>query len=299
MNPPGESLAENTWTIMRLVQWTQGYFKRKDVDSPRLSAEVLLAHLLGYDRVKLYTNFDEVVADDRLASFRELVLKRGRGVPVKYLTGHAEFMSLDFIVTPDVLIPRPETELLVEKVLEFASDIPEPVIAEIGTGCGNIAVSLAVNLPGARIWATDISQKALTVAERNAERASVAEPIEFLCGHLYEPLTDSGSGGKFDIICSNPPYIPDGQWNELSPEIRDHEPEIALKAGHDGLKYLIPLIEGAPKLLKSAGRLFVEIGEDQARAVTEAAVRTGAFSATEVFKDYGGHNRALMATRFG
>ncbi len=280
---------------MRLVEWTQKYFQRKAVDSPRLSAEILLAHVLGYDRVKLYTNFDETIGHDSLASFKELVVKRGRGVPVKYLTGHAEFMSLDFVVTPDVLIPRPETELLVEKAIELGSGTPAPAVADIGTGCGNIALSVAVGLPSARIWATDISEPALGIAKTNAERVSVAGRIEFLQGDLYEPLRKLAEPAGFDIICSNPPYVPEPQWGTLSPEIRDHEPEIALKAGPDGLKYLIPLIEDAHNLLKPRGSLLLEIGEDQGSRVTAVAARTRAFSAVEVLKDYGGKDRLLVA----
>jgi len=284
---------------MRLVQWTQSYFTRKGVDSPRLSAEVLLAHVLEYERVKLYTNFDEVVGGNCLASFRELVAARGKGVPVKYLTGHAEFMSLDFLVTPDVLIPRPETELLVEKALDLASSISQPKIADIGTGCGNIAISVAINLPTARIWATDVSEQALEVAAKNAELALAADRVEFLCGDLYGPLQSLREVDRFDVICSNPPYVSESQWSALSPEIRDHEPGIALKAGPDGLKYLVPLIDGAPRLLNPGGCLLLEIGENQASAVTEAANRAGAFSAVDVLKDYSGNDRLLVAAGTG
>ncbi len=282
---------------MRLIQWTQEYFRKKDIDSPRLSAEVLLASVLGYDRVKLYTKFDEEVAADSLASFKKLVLERARGVPLKYLVGHCEFMSIDFIVTPAVLIPRPETELLVEKALELAGAVADPKIADIGTGCGNIAISLAANSPRAALWATDISPEALEIARKNAARIGVSDRITFLLGDLYRPLLEAGLGGQLDVVCSNPPYVSDGQWDRLSAEIRDHEPEIALKAGPDGLKYLNPLIEGAPELLTPGGWLLLEIGDDQAAAVRGAVAQRGGLEDCVIYRDYRGRDRLLAAKK--
>lgn len=229
--------------------------------SPRLDAEVLLSVVLGCDRLALYREPARQVTDQEATAFRALLSRRAGGEPVAYLTGEKEFMGLRFKVTPAVLIPRPETELLVETALALLRDVAAPVVADVGTGCGAIAVSLAVSLPAARIFATDVSPAALAVARENAVRQGVAGRIVFLAGDLLEPLLPVGEL-ILDLVAANLPYIPTRAMKSLPREVR-REPMVALDGGADGLALYRRLVPQAGRLLKPGGYLLMEIGPGQ------------------------------------
>ena len=220
---------DQPWTIGRLLTWTTDFLKKQGSESPRLDAEVLLAHARGSQRIQLYTAFDEVVDDAIRAKFRELVQKRGKGEPVAYLVGRKEFYSLPLRVTSDVLIPRPETEHVVIAVLDLLKALPsrtEPwEVADVGTGSGAIAVSIAKHAPQARVTAVDISPAALAVAQDNAQSLDLTDRITFLRSDLLSAVPPET---KFDIIVSNPPYILEAEWAQLEPGVRDFEPKLAL-----------------------------------------------------------------------
>ncbi len=297
-----------TWTVGRLIEWTRGFFEGRGIDQPRLEAEILLAHVLGCERISLYTGYTDEVGEDARAAYRELVRRRADREPTRYLTGHTEFMSLAMRVTPACLVPRPETELLVETVLALAGRGESGTavaeggafeIIELCTGSGCVAVSLAVHLPAARITATDLSAEALQVARANAEAHGVADRITFLEGDLFEPL-DAADAAPAAFLVANPPYVAERAWADLAPEIRDHEPRAALVAGPEGTEVIERVVRGAAAYLAPpAGGLVVEIGADQgpaARTLAEAAPRLGD---VEIRKDYAGLDRLLVARRAG
>ncbi|MBN1588026.1 MAG: peptide chain release factor N(5)-glutamine methyltransferase [Pirellulales bacterium] len=249
-----------TWTVGRLLAWTQDYLASRGADSPRLDAEVLLAEALGCQRIDLYTRFDDVPDDAPRSLFRELIQRRAKHVPVAYLVGRREFYSLSFRVTPEVLIPRPETELLVVAALDRAREYGDggPVtICDVGTGSGAIAVCLAKHLPRARVTAVDLSAAALGVAQANAQRHGVAERIRFVESDLLDALP---AELRFDLVVSNPPYVKESEWAELVPEVREHEPRAALVAGQRGTEVIERLLPQAAAYLKPAGHLLLEIG---------------------------------------
>jgi release factor glutamine methyltransferase len=264
------------------------------VATARLDAEVLLAHALGLGRAALYARLREAVEPDAAARFEALVARRRRREPVAYLTGEQEFWSLPFAVTPDVLIPRPETELIVSAALEGAAPSARrpPAILDLGTGSGCLAVALARELPAACVTAVDVSPAALAVARRNAERHGVAERIAFLAGDLYAPLP---AGAAFDLVVSNPPYLAPG--DAASPEVA-FEPRAALFAGADGLDLVRRLVAGASAHLRPGARLLVEIGCGQAGAVLALAAAAG-LAAARVEADLAGIPRLLVAQRPG
>lgn len=243
------------------------------VDSPRLDAEVLMAGVLGISRSQLYTILNEHAGAKDLKRFHKLVYKRARRIPLQYITGHAEFMSLDFLMKKGILVPRPETELAVEAVLERADIKGRLNILDIGTGCGNIAVSVAVGLRDAggllAVYASDISSKALRLAALNAKRHGVAANISLHKGSIYEAFRGLGLGGEVDFIISNPPYVPQNELQHLQPEVRDYEDPRALVAGSDGLKCHMAIVEGAHNWLRPGGWLIMELGEDQAARVKD------------------------------
>ncbi len=251
-----------SWTIGRLLEWTTRYFQEHGSTSPRLDAEILLAHSLGCARIFLYTRFDEEIAEQPRAVFRELVKKRARGVPVAYLVGYREFFSMKFAVTPAVLIPRPETEFLVVAALEAAKNrlatgnARSLRICDIGTGSGVLAVCLAKHLPQAEVTAVDISRDALEVARKNAETHGVAERIRFVESDLLSAVE---ADARFDIGVSNPPYVRESEMESLSPEVRDYEPRVALVSGPEGTEIIERLLDTLPERLKAEGEFFFEI----------------------------------------
>lgn len=288
------------WTVTRLLAWTREYFQRGGIESPRLCAEILLAHALGCQRIQLYTRFEEAPADDALARYRALVKQAVGGHPIAYLTGSKEFFSLPFEVNADVLIPRPETEILVERTIDLVRRTPDaqPDILDLGTGSGCIAVALARHLPQARVFASDVSPAAVAVARRNAAKHAVAERIEFRCGSLFEPWADTdghAAPGAFDIIVSNPPYIAT-EGAPVDRNVRDFEPQVALFAGPDGLAVARPLLAAAPPRLKSGGHLLLEMAFDQAPAV-RALLADAFWRDIVTYRDGPGHERVMHARR--
>lgn len=259
-------MADDVWTVGRLLTWTTDWLASKGADSPRLDAEVLLAHVRACPRIALYTAFGTPVDDTQRARFRELVKRRGEGEPVAYLVGSREFFSLPFVVTPAVLVPRPETEGLVVRVLDLCRPQAAPRIVDVGTGSGAIAVTLAKHLPQALITATDISTEAIAVARENATRHGLADRIRFVTSDL---LAGPGLEGPWDVIVSNPPYIRDDEFEGLPRDVRMHEPKAALVAGPTGAEVIERLASEAVERLASGGWLVVEIGP---QAAAEAAL---------------------------
>lgn len=280
------------WRVLDLIQWTTEYFKRYDIPSPRLDAELLLSHVLGTNRLQLYLRFEMPVFPEHLVSFRELIKKRAVYTPVSYLTSRKEFYSLEFHVDSRVLIPRPETEVLVENVLQ-AQEAPCQLM-DIGTGSGAIAIGLAVNRPEWEILATDVSAGALEVAQKNAVAHKCADRLTFLRGNLFEPL-EGLPNPQFDWIVSNPPYVSTAEYPSLPPDVRDHEPETALLAGDDGLDIILGILEGAPQFLKPGGRVGLEIGHNHSQDVQHIVQSNSAYSECQVITDYSSVERVVIA----
>lgn len=280
------------WTVGRLLEWTTGWLRGREADSPRLDAEVLLASVLGCQRIELYTRFDEVVADEPRAAFRELVKRRGHGEPVAYLTGTKEFFSLSFRVTRDVLVPRPETESLVVRSLDLCRGLAGARIVDVGTGSGAIAVVLARHLPGASITAIDISPQAVAVARENVEAHGVADRVRVLEGDLLSGLPEEAT---FDLIVSNPPYIREDEFAGLPRDVRDFEPRGALVAGPRGVEPLERLAGMAADRLVTGGWLLVEIGPQ--RASEEVLAAAPHLQAASTLPDDAGIPRIVQARR--
>ena len=285
------------WSVVDLLDWTTGYFQQHGIPNPRLDAEVLLGHLLKKSRLQLYLHFEMPVFQEHLTPFRELIKKRIAHTPVSYLTNRKEFMSLDFYVDERVLIPRPETEQLVETILTAETENFQRLL-ELGTGSGVIATCLAVQHSEWEIVATDISESALAVARKNAEIHACTAQIKFLSGDLFEPVAAICANGdaQFDWIVCNPPYIKNTERDTLSPDVRDHEPEIALFAGNDGLDVIRRLIAEAPKYLAPTGKLILEIGATQANTIRTLLEAESAYATYKLFKDYAGKERIVLAS---
>ena len=252
--PPSE-----VWTVGRLLQWTTDYLKRHGADNARLDAEVLLSESLGCQRIELYTAFDQVPAEDKLARFRELVRRRAEGMPVAYLVGRREFYSLTFAVTPAVLIPRPETEFVVIALLDLAKQRPsqqEIAVCDVATGSGIIAVSVAKHLPAARLTALDISEEALEVARANAAAHGVADRVQFARGDLMAAVSEDR---RFDVVVSNPPYVSEAEAEQLPADVKKYEPWHALVAGPSGTEIIERLVPQAAVRLQPGGHLLIEI----------------------------------------
>jgi release factor glutamine methyltransferase len=280
------------WTIARLLDWTREHFQQHGIDSPRLCAELLLAHAMRCERISLYTRFDHEPKEEVLEPFRRLVREATTGKPIAYLTGTKEFFSLPFQVTPDVLIPRPETEILVERTLDLArkAAITTPAILDLGTGSGCIVVSLARHLPEARLAASDVSEAAIAIARGNAERHGVGERIEFRAGDLFEPW---GPSSRFDMIVCNPPYVAT-RGAPVDANVRDFEPHVALLAGEDGLDVIRRVLLSAPEHMRPGGNLLMEIAFDQAARVRDL-LDGSVWQNINTYRDGAGHERVLHA----
>jgi release factor glutamine methyltransferase len=286
------------WTIQKLLNWITEYLTNKGVDSPRLSAELLLSHVLGLSRIELYTNFDKIVTKEQRDKLHDLVERAGRHEPIAYLIGKTEFYSLELIITPDCMIPRPETELLVERAIEFLRNRSgTKFVCDLCTGCGCIAVAIAKNVPVARIIATDISASALDVAAQNIEKYNLNEKITLLCGDLFEPIIPQLDVEKFDLIVCNPPYVSGTEFEKLSKSIKDYEPKLALYAGEDGLDVYRRIIEKVDDFLKPDAALMLEIGYSQGPAVRELLEKAGAFAEIKIEKDTGDNDRIAIARK--
>lgn len=296
---PPESDAQ-PWTIRRLLEWTAPFFERKDVDSPRLSAELLLSHVLGIPRIKLYTDYDRPLSAKDLATYRELVRRAAEQEPIAYLTGKAHFFNLEFEVTPDVLIPRPDSETVVENVLQLArhqAGFEAPRVLDLCTGSGNIAAAIAHHLKTAIVVATDVSQEAIAVARRNIERLNLTDRVTLEVGDLYQPLARLVDARPFDLITANPPYIATAKVADLDRSVKDYEPMIALDGGIDGLVAFRAILEGAPPRLRSGGRFFIEIAYDEGEAALEIARKHEAFEDVRILKDHAGNDRVVTGKR--
>jgi release factor glutamine methyltransferase len=283
---------EQSWTIGRLLDWTTQFLQQKGSESPRLDSEVLLAHALDCKRIDLYTRHTEEAPTQGRDRFRALVRQRLEGCPVAYLVGRKEFFSLEFEVNRAVLIPRPDTECVVVECLRLAKDVAEPAILDIGTGSGCLAVAVAKHHKTAHVTAVDISPEALAVASRNAAKQGVAERIRFLQSDLFAAVP---AGERFDLILSNPPYIPHDDLAKLPPGVRDYEPHRALDGGADGFAVFDRLIAEAPAHLKSGGWLLLEIGSPQEMPARERIERNKGYELEKTVHDGSGHPRVLMA----
>lgn len=282
------------WTVGKLLTVTTEYLQKHGAENPRLDAEILLAHARQCERILLYASFTEPVSDDLRAKFRELVKGRAAGKPVAYLVGKKEFFSLPFRVTEDVLIPRPETEFLVLGAVDFLKTRPNAQVIDIGTGSGAVAVSIAKQVPSCRVTATDISPAALEVAKANAAALGVGDRVDFRSGDLLAAFPPQPT---FDVIVSNPPYIGEREKPTLSPQVRDHEPSLALFGGETGLEITARLIPQAAERLLPGGLLLIEISsllEKETRALVDGDPRWKDVSVT---KDYSGAPRVLRASR--
>lgn len=289
-----ESESGERWTVGRLLTWTADFLKRKGSESPRLDAEVLLAHVLKYPRYQLYVSYDAAVSEAARASFRELVQSRAKGSPVAYLVGRKEFYSIALEVSPAVLIPRPDTETLVAEFLTQFKDNRAPRVLDIGTGSGAIALACASQHPGARLVATDVSEAALEIARKNAARLTLAGRVEFRCGSLFDPIK---ADAPFDAILSNPPYIPSAAIAGLEMGVRDFEPHIALDGGADGLEVVRAIVAGAAEHLSETGQLMLEVGSAQADAVVELINACAQFEGPRVVRDASNHPRVVRARK--
>lgn len=277
--------------IMPLLKKAQGYLSMKGIENPRLTAEALLAHCLGLKRIDLYLNYDRPLNEGELSTYRSLLSRRARHYPLQYLTGWVEFYSSRFLVAEGVFIPRPETEVLVERVKKAIEG--EAMVADIGTGCGVIAISLAKILPLARFYASDISEDALKVAKENAVKNGVEERITFLSGDLLAPL--KGLEGKLDAVVSNPPYIPQDELGNLPDEVRLYEPKAAIDGGKGGTEIQERIIAEAWPYLREGGILALEVGDLQSKRVS--SLMEERYSRIEDFPDLNGIERVVMGRK--
>ena len=294
MKPGTDTTSIAVWTTRQLLAWTTGHLAKHQVDSPRLAAEMLLSHVLGVERLKLYMDPDRPASELERAAFRDLVERAAAHEPVDYLVGQSPFFSMMLKVTPAVLVPRPSTEAVVEHVIQHAKRTPgfnSPLIADVGTGSGAIAIALAKHVPHSQVIAIDISAEALEVARENAASHGVSDRIEFRHGDLLEPL----AGQRVRYLVSNPPYISDEQWLKVAPNVKDYEPVGALRGGVDGLKYIGPLIAQAHRLLDHPGQLVLEIDSPQKRAVLGMVEKAVGLANGHVLADHEGLDRVLVA----
>lgn len=288
----GSSEKQSLWTVKDILEWTADYFTSKGIRTARLDAEVLLAHSLGVNRLHLYLNLDRPLLSPERSRFRALIQRRARREPVARIVGVKEFWSIPLRTPPGVLIPRPDTETLVEATLDEIKDKVPASVLEIGTGSGAVSVAVLKENPRARIVATDISIQALHVARLNAEDAGICSGLDFIAMDLFAAMRQ---GTGFDVICSNPPYIPSDDIHGLEPEVRDFEPILALEGGVDGLDVIRRLAHAARHHLAPNGALILEVGEGQADAVSEILRQVAGMGEIEVIRDLAGKQRVVKA----
>lgn len=280
------------WTILNLIKWTTDYLSKRGIDNPRPDAEILLAHVLKCERIDLYLRHDQPLHAEELRQFKPLIQRRAKHEPVAYITGVKEFWSLEFKVTPDVLIPRPETEGLVESALRYGSESDPCRVLELGTGSGIISIALAHERPQWRFWASDISVKATAVARQNAHKLLDANRISFVVGRWFDAI--NGKRDHFDLIVSNPPYVARDDMAQLAPDISLFEPPHALEGGFDGLDSISKIIKTACGYIKPGGWLILEIGFDQGDSVQRLGQDCGAYDRIIIEKDLSGHDRIAL-----
>jgi release factor glutamine methyltransferase len=279
------------WTTLKVLAWTAGKFAERGIESARLEAEVLLAHALATTRVALYTGFDKPLAKEELTAYRDVVKRRLAGEPVAYLVGHQEFWSLTLMVDPRVLIPRRDTETLVEVAVRYARIVGARRVADVATGSGAVALAIAKEVPGCAVVATDASEDALAVARENVAKHSMGERVELRLGDVMDPL----EGQSFELIVSNPPYVSEAEMRELSAEVR-REPRGALAGGADGLDVIRRLVPAAIELLAPGGMLAVEHGWKQGERVRALFAAAG-FAEVSTTKDLAARDRVTAGVR--
>jgi release factor glutamine methyltransferase len=279
-------------SILEVIQRSADFLAKKGVASPRLQVELLLAHALSMPRMKLYLNFERPLSAAELDTVRALVQRRGQREPLQYIVGSTSFCGLEMALDRRVLIPRPETELLAERAWKFLQNCPEPVVSlDLGTGSGCLAISLARNVPSAEVHASDVSAEALEVAQRNARDHALSDRIRWHQGDLFAAVP---AEARFDLIVSNPPYIPSARIETLEPEVREHEPRNALDGGADGLDFYRRMAAQARPFLKAGGRVMVELDDDGAEATREIFSREN-WTIEAIEKDHNQTPRILIA----
>jgi release factor glutamine methyltransferase len=304
--------AKQDWTTRKLLTWMTQAFEGRDLDAPRRQAEMLLAHVVGCERLKLYMDPDRPAALLELTTLRGLVKRALNDEPIQYLIGHEQFFGMTFKVDRRVLIPRPSTQTIVETVLQHSRKNPDAgsvrdsdagtgiLIADVCTGSGCIAAALAKHLPGARVVATDISQDALDVAEENIQTHALSDRVDLVRGDLLDALRAhpaAGQNGSLHYLCSNPPYIPDHEWDAVEPNVKNHEPSLALRAGPDGLDLIRRLISDGPAFIEPGGLLLIELAESHARDALAMAQLHQGLQSERILKDSDGLDRVLVAQR--
>ncbi len=301
-----------TWTTRDLLAWMSKAFEAADLDSPRRMSEMLLAHVIGCDRLRLYMETDRPATPIERDTLRDMVKRALAHEPIQYLVGEEVFYTMHFKVDPRVLIPRPSTLTIIEEVLQHARNNPDDnalresdagtgiMIADICTGSGCIALALAKSLPGARVIATDISEGALEVAQLNITKHALDDRVELIAGDLLEPIFAhqvAGNDASLHYLCSNPPYIPDHEWDAIEPNVKDHEPTLALRAKDHGMEFVAKLIEDGPRLLTKGGMLLIEIASCNANQCLQLANDHELLENARIAKDSDGLDRVLIATR--
>tara|TARA_R110002095_G_scaffold150422_1_gene130048 strand:+ start:141183 stop:142100 length:918 start_codon:yes stop_codon:yes gene_type:complete len=291
---PASDAAAESWTVRRILDWTTAHLTKHGSDSPRLDAEVLLSYARNCERIRLYTNYQDEVSEQERSLMRALVQRRAKSEPVAYLVGNREFFGLDFYVDSNVLVPRPDTETLVMELVDEAQKLPSPSILDLCTGSGCIAIAAARNCAKASFLATDISERALEIAQKNAESNTLSDKIQFLLSDCFEKLP---AGTVFDIIVSNPPYIPDAEIESLDADVRQHEPRLALAGGTDGLDFYRKIIAEAPRYLKEAGVLMLEFSPEQETSLKALFEESGEYGDVRVKADLAGRARVMISQK--
>lgn len=297
-NPPSSERTSDTaaepWTVRRILDWTTAHLTKHGSDSPRLDAEVLLAFARKCERIRLYTNYEDEVSEQERGLMRELVQRRAKSEPVAYLVGNREFFGLDFYVDSNVLVPRPDTETLVMELVDAAQQLSAPAILDLCTGSGCIAIAAAANCTKASFLATDISERALEIAQKNAVTNALSEKIQFLLSDCFANIAE---GTVFDIIVSNPPYIPDAEIETLDADVKQHEPRLALAGGADGLDFYRKIIDEAPQYLKDGGILILEFSPEQETSLKALFEASGKYEHVRVKADLAGRARVIISEK--
>ncbi len=299
----GTNSIQEPWTTRRLLSWMGEHFASRGIEGHDVMAQVLLGHVLSVDPIMLFTDPDRPTTAEELDHLRPLVRRAAADEPVQYLVGEGPFLGRPFHVGPDVLIPRSSSESIIQCVLDrhrggaAGGDVPDiRTVADIGTGSGCLAITLAIHLPEVRVTATDLSTAAIDIARSNAQRHGVEDRIDFLVGDGCSPLRAVASEGTFDLVVSNPPYIADHTWSTLDANVRDHEPTLALRGGPDGLDVIRPLLDGIGPVLAPDGMLVVEFGDDQAVPV-RAHAEALELGPSAIVRDMHGDERLLVIDR--
>lgn len=296
MNDKPPSLnKEEAWTVQRIITWSANHLEEAGIDSARLDAELLLAQAMGVKRIDLFVKFDQCPVENQLKVFRGNLKRRAAREPLAYITGIREFLSIELEITSDVMVPRPETEVLVEQALDIIKPLNAPRVLDLCTGSGAIAIAVGLNKPDAAILAADISDKALIVARKNVDKHNLCDRITLFKGDLFEALPNE-SLEPFDLITANPPYITSRDLDSLPPEVQK-EPRLALDGGKDGLDIAGKIVEGAKTFLKPKASILMEVAPDQAEILAESAANIYANASVEIIKDYSKRDR-VVCVRF-